>query len=84
MSWLAKALAESVADEQIRHLSTEVEAQKWWSAIESGAVIQVDDEEEIDGEGSELSCSFWNAESSDDGEDGNNAPGGLDWTPFDP
>jgi hypothetical protein len=75
---LAKALAESMADEQIWRLSIEVEAQKWWTAIDIGAVIQVDDEEETDGEGSELSCSFWNAESSDDGEDGNNVPGGLD------
>jgi hypothetical protein len=72
-----KAVQESVAAEQHRRLSTDNEYCKWWSAYESGAVIDLAESDgpsacagAASGSAWELSDYDWSKGGDDDGGDG--------------
>jgi hypothetical protein len=59
----ALTLAQSEAAENLRRLTADDEAGKWWSATDSDTVIELDEED--GGDDNKLSCSYWNADEDD-------------------
>jgi hypothetical protein len=73
-----KAVQESVAAEQQRRLSTDDKYCKWWSAYESGAIIDLAESDGPAASGSDwkLSSYDWSKGGDDDGGDGGDDDGG--------